>query len=146
MSNKQKGKEGKRQKKRKIIGKKEKICVFHHCRHGMKVKYMKFKTITMKFEFQIFLFLSAKSAIYSGVLCQKIEDISLLIIPSNIPNTFDSSMMGEVSDLHIFLHYANGWHNVSNNYKANFAQTQGGKQLPPCHRSQQSDILSNVRK
>ena len=56
----------------------------------------------------------------------------MLIIPSNIPHTFDSSMRGEVSDLHLFLHDANGWHNVSNNYKANFAQTQGGKQLPPC--------------
>ena len=29
---------------------------------------------------------------------------------------------------------------------APMAKTQGEKQLPPCHRSQQSDILSNVRK
>lgn len=124
--------------------KRENVCVFHHCRHAMELKYTKFKTITMKFASSFFF--SVKSAIYSGVWWQKVENISLLIIPSNIPNTFDSSMMRELSDLHLFLHFANGWHNVLINYKAKLAQSQGEKQLPPCHRSQQSNTLSNIRK
>ena len=100
------------------------------------------------FFFFFFFFFSVKSVIYSGVLWQNVENISLLIIPSNIPNTFDSSMMGEFSDLHLFLHFANGWHNVLINYRAraNLAQPQGEKQLPLCHRPQQNNILSSIRK
>lgn len=99
----------------------------------MRKKYNKVQTVIMKYAISFcFSFFSVRSIMCSGVLWQEIENISLLIIPHNIPNTYDSmssphSMMGEFNDLYLLLHLVNSQHNVFITYDENLAQPQGEK-------------------
>lgn len=76
----------------------------------MRMKYSKF---TMKFAFQTSFF----KKILKGVVCSRCvvtesRDISLLIIPFNITNTFDNSIMKECSGPYLSLLFVNGEYNV----------------------------------